>query len=110
MRGEDFIQCRREVNRLTTKEYGPLGEDETWLDLKKLPAADRWSARHFDLSTIFDKVSEDECFREELDWFYDLREWDGYRAYLVSDNLVKAPNWRLTKPHQLNRLCMEDEE
>ena len=110
MRGEDFIQCRREVNRLTTKEYGPLDEGETWLDLKKLPAADRWSARHFDLSTIFDKVSEEECFREELDWFYDLREWDGYRAYLASDNVVESPNWRLTKPHQLNRLCQEDEE
>ena len=24
------------------------------------------------MSTIFDKVSEEDCFREELDWFYDL--------------------------------------
>jgi hypothetical protein len=110
MRGEDFIQCRRWVNKLTTKEYGPMGEGETWKDLRKLPLKERWSARHFDLATIFEKVSEEDCFRQELDWFYDLRDWDGYRAYLASDNVIGSPNWRLTKPHQLNRLCEEDEE
>ena len=110
MRGEDFIQCRREVNKLTTRGHYPLGPDETWRDLKKMPKEERWSAQHFDLATIFDKVTEEDCFREELDWFYDLREWDGYRAYLASDNVVGSPNWRLTKPHQLNRLCVEEEE
>ena len=110
MRGEDFIQCRREVNKLTTRDHYPLGPNETWRDLKKMPKEERWTAQHFDLATIFDKVSEEDCFRKELDWFYDLREWDGYRAYLASDNVVGSPNWRLTKPHQLNRLCQEEEE
>lgn len=111
MRGEDFIQCRRWVNKLTTKEYAtPEGDDYTYKDLVRLPAKDRWSARHFDLATIFDKVSEEGCFRQDLDWFYDLREWDGYRAYLASDNVIGSPNWRLTKPHQLNKLCEEGEE
>jgi hypothetical protein len=86
------------VNKLTTKEYAtPERDDYTYKDLVRLPAKDRWSARHFDLATIFDKVSEEDCFRQELDWFYDLRDWDGYRAYLASDNLVGSPNWRLTK-------------
>jgi hypothetical protein len=110
MRGEDFIQCRRWVNKLSTREYGSLKDGETWRDLKKLPLNERWSARNFDLATVFEKVSEEDCFREELDWFYDLRDWQGYRAYLSSDDMVESPNWRLTKPHQLNRLCQEDEE
>jgi hypothetical protein len=65
MRGEDFIQCRRWVNKLTTKEYAtPERDDYTYKDLVRLPAKDRWSARHFDLATIFDKVSEEDCFRQ----------------------------------------------
>ena len=108
MRGEDFIQCRRNVNKITTKSYMMPEGGKVYTDMKRLSAKDRWSARHFDLATIFDKVSEDNCHRKELDWFYDFRQWEGYRAYLASDNLVKAPDWRLTKPHKLNKLCVDE--
>jgi hypothetical protein len=70
MRGDDFIQCRRSINKLTTKGHYSLEEGETFHDLRKLPLEQRWSARHFDLATVFDKVEEQDCFREELGWFY----------------------------------------
>ena len=109
MRGEDFIQCRRHVNAITTKEYAPLKEGQTYKDLVKLPLKERWSARDFDLSIVFDKVDEENAFNNNLDWYHDMRGWEGYRAYLASENIVQSPNWRLTKPHKLNRLCQEQE-
>jgi hypothetical protein len=110
MRGEDFIQCRRHVNKITTKNHYPLSEGETWEDLRKRPLQERWSAKNFDLSTVFDKVKEEEAIYQDLDWFYDMSDWDGYRDYLGSGIKLSPPNWRLTKPHKLNKLCVDDEE
>ena len=67
MRGEDFIQCRRHVNKVTTKNHYPLSEGETWEDLRKRPIEERWSAKNFDLSTVFDKVMEKDDIYEDLD-------------------------------------------
>jgi hypothetical protein len=104
MRGEDFIQCRRNVNKLTTKTNGPLKEGETWMDLKPLPFEERWSARYFDLSTVFDKVLETNAYYEELDWFYDARTWNGYRNYLSSGHELNSPDDKLIKAHTLEPL------
>ena len=86
-----------------------MKEGQTYKDLVKLPLKERWSARDFDLSIVFDKVDEENAFKNNLDWYHDMRGWEGYRAYLASENIVQSPNWRLTKPHKLNRLCQEQE-
>jgi hypothetical protein len=39
MRGEDFIQCRRHVNDITTKTYYPREEGESWQDMRKRPSS-----------------------------------------------------------------------
>ena len=110
MRGKDFINCRRRINELTTRTYEPPKEGETYEDMMKLPLEERWSARWFDLETIFEKVSEEEAAYNEVEWYHDLTTWEGYRTYLGSRNAIVRPEDHLTKPHQLNRLCQEEEE
>jgi len=97
--GEDFKQCRRSVNKQTTREYLPplLGDH---YPSKKLPLKERWSARHFNLQKIFEKISEVSATSIELEWYYDLSTFDGYRSYLGSDNLIEVPESDLTAPHK----------
>jgi hypothetical protein len=95
MNGDDYIQCRRHVNQLTTKEFinPPPGE----LPSERLPLEERWSARSFDLTTIFEKVNETGAHKQQTEWFYDLSTWEGYREFLGSENYVKKPAKALTK-------------
>ena len=99
MTGEDFKACRRGVNSLTTKEYLPPAHGETYPS-KKLPLKDRWSARHFDLGTVLKNVTEVDAHKVELDWFYDISGWDGYREFLASENVIETPEEGLTKARQ----------
>jgi hypothetical protein len=103
MRKDDFIFCRRNVNKLTTKEYLPPLEGEKYPS-KKRPLADRWSARWFNFDTVFDKTEEENSLKKELDWFYDISSWDGYREYLGSEHTVDVPIKQLTKTHLHGRI------
>jgi len=95
MNGDDYIQCRRHVNQLTTKEFinPPPGE----LPSERLPLEERWSARSFDLTTIFEKVNETGAHKQQTEWFYDLSTWEEYQRFLGSENYVKKPAKALTK-------------
>tara|TARA_Y100000310_G_scaffold308310_1_gene351276 strand:+ start:355 stop:1242 length:888 start_codon:yes stop_codon:yes gene_type:complete len=110
MTGEDFIQCRRNVNKLTTREYLPPLEGER-LPSRRLPLEQRWSARKFDFETVFEKIDETNLSQIEVDWFYDLSSWENYRAFLGSDNIIKKPYKGLTGPHRHAKICLiKDEE
>ena len=98
MRGEDFISCRRNVNKLTTREYLPPLEGQKYPS-QKLPLNQRWSARTFDFDKVFDKVEETKAKKIELDWYHDISFWSEYRAFLGSGNVIKKPYEGLTKPH-----------
>jgi hypothetical protein len=97
MSGQDYIQCRRHVNKATTREFinPPPGE----LPSEKLPLAERWSARYFDFNEIFREVSEIDARKQETEWFYDLTSWEGYRDFLGSENYIKKPANGLTRTH-----------
>jgi len=98
IRGEDYIQCRRNVNKLTTRGYYFPTEGEKYPS-KKLPLHERWSARNFDFNLVFDKAREEDAEKVELDWFYNMSNWQEYRHFLGSENLVKKPYEGLIKPH-----------
>ena len=108
MSGDDYIQCRRHVNHLTTKEFirPPPGE----LPSEKLPLAERWSARTFDFATIFDKVNENDAHKQEIEWFYDLTSWAGYTDFLGSENFIKKPANNLIKSHKHVKLPYREGE
>ena len=97
--GEDFKQCRRSVNKQTTGEYLPPSGDHPY-PTQKLPLNQRWSARHFNLQAIFEKVSENHATKIEVEWYYDMSKWDEYCSFLGSDYFVETPKEELTKPHK----------
>jgi len=98
MTGADYIQCRRFVNKKTTKEYYNTAEGEQYPS-KKLPLEERWSARRFSLSEVFEEMSTENSNVVDVDWYYDISEWEKYKQYLGSENSIKKPYEPLTKAH-----------
>ena len=97
--GEDFKQCRRSVNKATTREYLPPSPG-TQYPTQKIPLKDRWSARQFNFQTVFEQVSEENATKINLDWYYDISDWSGYRNFLASDFSIESPPDYLTKPRK----------
>ena len=98
MFGEDFKRCRRAVNKKTTREYLPPSPGQQYPSEKR-PLHDRWSARHFNFNDVFGEVNETNANKMDLDWFYDISNWSGYRDFLASNNVIEVPEEGLTKPH-----------
>jgi hypothetical protein len=49
---------------------------------------------------IFEKISETNATKINLDWYHDLSTFDEYRSYLGSNNLIEVPESGLTAPHR----------
>lgn len=109
MTGEDFILCRRNINKLTTKEYLPPPPGKEYPS-QKLPFDQRWSARNFKFDMIFDKVDSNESHIMSLNWFYDLSCWEEYRYFMGSKYLIEKPYKGLTGPHKHAKLIIEKEK
>jgi len=97
--GEDFKACRNHINQTTSREYLPRLPNQIF-PTQKLPFAERWSARQYSLSQIFQKVSTTNKILKSVDWYYDLSSWDNYCSYLGSKNLIEKPYEPLTKVHK----------
>ena len=76
---------------------------------KKLPLEERWSARKFEIKTVFSQVNEKDSAHHDLEWFWDAGNWDGYRQYLSSENFIQKPSDSLTSPHKHSILCNSQE-
>jgi len=107
--GEDYIQCRRHVNKTTTREYLNPGPDEKYPQ-KKLPLNERWSARSFDFDVIFHKINENNAHHQELEWHYDISKWEQYQAFMGSENFIQKPSKGLTKAHKHVKLPYREGE
>jgi len=108
MTGEDFKLCRRAINKKTTREYLPPLPSQQY-PTQKLPLHERWSARTFNFKEIFDSIDEKGATYVDLPWHYDVSEWDGYIAYMRSENKIKKPIEALTKPHQHVKIPYDSE-
>jgi hypothetical protein len=106
--GDDFIKCRRNVNKKTTREFLPPLQNEKY-PTQRLPLSQRWSARFFSLYDIFEPLAATDNRNLELDWYYDVSSWQGYVDYIKSENLVKKPFDAFIKPHKHERIPYEEE-
>ncbi len=97
--GDDFKKCRRSVNKQTTREYLPPSPGSLY-PTQKLPLSERWSARHFDFQTVFEQVSTKNATKINLDWYYDISSWEGYRIFLGSSFSIETPPDYLTMAHK----------
>ena len=99
MTGEDFKQCRRAINKKTTREYLPPLPNQQYPS-QKLPLHERWSARHFTLSDIYEPLDSQERTTIELEWYFDTSNWNGYAEYISSEYVLNKPLDELTRPRQ----------
>ena len=98
MFGDDYLNCRRDVNTKTTKEFYNTAPNEQYPS-KKLPLEERWSARKFNFCDVFEQLSIDNIHSYCPEHFFDLREWVQYRDYMASQFILETPYYMLTKPH-----------
>ena len=99
MTGEQFKSCRRAINKKTTREYLPPLPDQQYPS-QKLPLQERWSARHFTLSDIYEPLQDNPHVSIDLEWHYNVSKWADYTDYISSDNLLEKPLDDLTRPRQ----------
>jgi hypothetical protein len=99
MTGEDFKLCRRAINQKTTREYLPPLPNQKYPS-QKLPLHERWSARHFTLSEIYEPLVTVPHKSIDLEWHYNISSWQDYVDYISSDNLVDKPLDDLTRARQ----------
>lgn len=95
--GQDYINCRKDVNQQTTKEFYNTTAEEKYPS-RRLPLKERWSARHFNLSEVFRKLNISDSNIFNIDWYYDISDWQQYRSFLGSNKIIKKPHDVLTKP------------
>ena len=98
MLNDDFINCRRYVNRTTTKEFYNTEEGEQYPS-KRLPLEERWSARGFSLEQVFSELNVRNATYYSPAWYYNISSWQGYQEYMSSEKLFKKPHELLTRPH-----------
>ena len=111
MTGEDFKLCRRHINKTTSREYLPPSPGQQYPS-EKLPLHQRWTARYFPLSEIFQPLKTNDAAADklEVEWFYDCAQWEDYTSYLGSDRILKKPFHELTKPHRHVKIPYTEEE
>ena len=96
MFNRDYLSCRRSVNKATTRDFYNTEEGEKYPS-RRLPLAERWSAKRFPLSQVLSELDIASAFLYNVDWYKDLSSWQGYLDYLSSENLFKKPYELLTK-------------
>ena len=109
MTGEDFKLCRRHINKKTSREYLPPLPGQQY-PTQKIPLSQRWSARRFPLSEIFQPLAteQERATKVEVDWFYDGSTWGQYVDYLASDNIIERPYKELVRPHKHEKFSHEE--
>ena len=109
MTGEDFKLCRRHINKKTSREYLPPLPGQQY-PTQKIPLSQRWSARRFPLSEIFQPLAteQERATKVEVDWFYDGSTWGQYVDYLASDNIIEKPYKELVRPHKHEKFSYEE--
>jgi hypothetical protein len=107
MFGEDFKNCRRHVNSETTKTFYNTKVGEKYPS-KKLPINERWSARGFNIETVFMQVNDTDAYNHNIDWFYSMDTWDGYNRFISSENFIQKPSDSLTKANKHNIICNQE--
>ena len=107
--GEDFKRCRTHVNDKTTRSYHPPRPGDRYPS-ERLSAEDRWSARNFDLKTVFNELTLEKKEIISVPWYYPIDSWCNYKEYIASDNSIILPSESFRKTTKRNKLHEEISE
>jgi hypothetical protein len=95
MSGQDFKNCRSHIQKQTSREFLPPTETEKYPS-QRIPLEERWSARHFSLEQVFEKLNTKDCYTHHVEQYYDCRMWDEYKRMLSSKISWPSPPSELT--------------
>ena len=101
--GEDFKNCRNHVNKTTTRGYYPPDPGEKYPS-KRLPIQERWSAKEFDLKTVFKHLTIEKKEIISLSWYFPIDSWGSYKEYMASGFTVALPSDSFRKTTKRNKL------
>lgn len=104
---DEFIRFRRQIRKGTKMFANEV--DENGIPNKMLPLEERYSARWFDLKDVFielDNTTENSIDVEE---FYDLASWQGYRNYLSSElaQTTQRPSEWIMKQKEFGSIALD---
>jgi hypothetical protein len=76
---------------------------------RTIPAAERWSSRHFTLDKVFDCDIITVDKKVEVPEYYDLDTWDNLQDYYRSEMKIPRPSRQFMKPYYHRRM-IENEQ
>jgi hypothetical protein len=91
---DEFIRFRRQIRKGTKQFANEV--DEQGMPNRKLPISEQYSARWFDLQDVFTELDVTTENSIEVEEFYDIATWQGYRNYLsseLSSRTTRPPDW-----------------
>lgn len=111
MDAEDFKNYRKNFRSKSTGKYinGFWDEEHRTIKGDLLPLEERWSARHFEIDNVFDCAKIEDAGILDIDDYYDISSWDGYREYMSSDLAKKIKRPYEIKYHEWNKIALDEE-
>jgi hypothetical protein len=111
----DILLFYKNIKKLGTGVWKSGGwwnhEENKMMDAKKLSPEERYSARYFTLDRVFKHASLDGATVLNLNWYFNIDNWEGYCNYLGSEKSksIRRPN-RCLKYSEFDLIGEEHED
>ena len=105
---DDWIEFRKVIRTGT----GIKVPGTNYLDGIKLPPEERWSARWFSISKVFDSLDFDNSLEIPVKDFYNVRSWEEYTTFISGSRkmTIKRPTKSILTGTTYNKVAEEDED
>lgn len=105
---DEFVKYRRNLRKKATGMYTSEVLSSAGIPTKKLPVEERYSARFFDLSDIFEHEDSD-GFVYQPSFFHNVSSWEEYVKYIstTEDKKVKKPWVEIVKYKEFNPIGVD---
>ena len=104
----EWLDFRRIIRTGTGKRVpGSTIEDDLLLD-----PSERWSARYFPLSKVFEPLDLNLSYEIKVDNYFNIRNWEEYRDFLCASRafLIKRPSKSILYGTKFNPVTKNDRE
>ena len=105
---DDWLEFRRVIRTGT----GIKVPGTNYLDGIKLPPEERWSARWFSVSKVFDSLDFDNSLEIPIRDFYNVRSWEEYIAFISASRkmTIKRPTKSILTGTTYNKVAEDEDE
>lgn len=105
---DDWLEFRRVIRTGT----GVKVPGTNYLDGIKLPPEERWSARWFSVSKVFDALDFDNSLEIPVEDFYNIRSWEEYVVFLAASRkmMIKRPTTSILTGTSYNKVAEDEDE